>query len=49
MGRIKCKQATSFYALQCINQQERAGVHSLTLYRQFGHLIITHQQDYCRP
>ena len=32
MGRIKCKQATSLYALQCINQQERAGVHSLTLY-----------------
>jgi len=32
MGRIKCKQSTSFYALRCINYQEWAGVHSLTLY-----------------
>ena len=34
MNRIKCKQSTSFYTLGvgCINKQEGASVHSLTLY-----------------
>jgi len=33
IGRIKCKQSTSVYAHDAlINNLERAGVHSLTLY-----------------
>jgi len=34
MPWMKCKQSTSFYARRCINEQERADVHSLTLYKQ---------------